>query len=79
MIIDIGHTTFYYALGHGGTPSRPDEALARCVDTTHLAGSGREEVLKWSEDAVLTLYRRLPVCPDKQTLLKSVGMSQTCH
>jgi hypothetical protein len=29
--------------------------------------------------AVLTLYRRLPVYPDKQTLLVSVGMSQTCH
>ena len=31
------------------------------------------------KSAVLTLYRRLPVYPDNQTLLVSLGMSQTYH
>jgi hypothetical protein len=31
------------------------------------------------KSAGLTLYRRLPVTPDKQTLLVSVGMSQSCR
>jgi hypothetical protein len=31
-------------------PCAPDEALARCVDTSRLAGSRGEEVVMWSED-----------------------------
>jgi len=48
------------------------------MDCTGI-GSGHAQWSPWVENAVLTLRRRLPVYPDKQTFSVSVRMSQTCQ
>src|SRR3981189_3268904 len=42
-----------------------------------LATHGR--TIHWVNRVILTLRRRLPISPEKQTFSECLGMSQTCH